>query len=239
MVSCKVMTASPLQVFAEDVFVVDGPTVRAFGFPFSTRMIIVKLAGGSLWINSPVSAAPEVRATITSMGPVRYLVAPTKLHVWRLREWHALFPKAELWRPPQIPDDCKSLPFAGTLEDAPPAAWSHDLDQMVFRGNLFIEEIYFLHRSSGTVILADFIQNHRVAEDRTFRHALCRLAGVAYPDGGVPLDVRLSFLDRRVARESLQKLLSWDFDRLILAHGVCVEKNAKKFVKKAFAWLLN
>ena len=28
-----------------------------------------------------------------------------------------------------------------------------------------------------------------------------------------------------------------DFNRLIIAHGVCIAVDAKKFVKKAFRWL--
>ena len=46
---------------------------------------------------------------------MRYLVAPTRMHVWRLEEWHALLPEAELWGPPQIPNTFKRLPFAGIL----------------------------------------------------------------------------------------------------------------------------
>jgi 3-deoxy-D-arabino-heptulosonate 7-phosphate (DAHP) synthase len=51
-------------------------------------------------------------------------------------------------------------------------------------------------------------------------------------------DIRLSFIRRDLARQSLQKLLSWDFDRLIIAHGPCIEKDAKAFVKRAFRWLV-
>jgi hypothetical protein len=59
-------------------------------------MIIVKLADGSLWLNSPVSVPTKVLDRIKTSGPVRYLVAPTKMHIWRLEEWRALFPEAEL-----------------------------------------------------------------------------------------------------------------------------------------------
>jgi hypothetical protein len=55
--------------------------------------------------------------------------------------------------------------------------------------------------------------------------------------GGVALDIRLSFTNRKLARRSLRKLLSWDFDKLIIAHGVCIEKDAKPFVERAFRWL--
>jgi hypothetical protein len=225
-----------LQTFAENIFVVDGPPVRAVGVRFTTRMIIVKFADGSIWVNSPVSVPLDMFDRIMALGPVRYLVAPTRMHVWRLEEWHALFPEAELWGPPQIPSQFKRLPFAGLLGDAPPQAWGYDLDQLVFKGNFFVDEVFFFHEKSCTVILADFIQNRPITKGKPFLNALYKLAGVAYP-GGVAVDIRLSFTNRKLARRSLEKLLSWDFDKLIIAHGVCIEKDAKPFVERAFRWL--
>jgi Domain of unknown function (DUF4336) len=227
-----------LQKFAENISIVDGPPVHAIGVPLPTRMIVVKLADGSLWVNSPVSVPPEVLDRIAALGPLRYLVAPTKLHVWRLEEWHALFPNAELWMPPQIPNEFKRLPCAGILADSPPHGWADDLDQLVFKGNFFVQEVFFFHKRSRTVILADFIQNHPIATDKPILNALWKLADVAYPHGGVPCDIRLSFTNRNLARRSLERLLSWDFDKLIIAHGVCVEKDAKPFVEGAFQWLV-
>jgi hypothetical protein len=225
-----------LQPFADRIWIADGTTVHSMGMPFPTRMIIAQLADGSMWVNSPVSVAPEVLDRIMRMGPIKYLVAPTKLHVWRLESWHELFPEAELWAPPQVPDKFKRLPFIGMLGDQPPVSWANDFEQLVFRGNIFVEEIYFLHRRSRTLIVADFIQSRPLLKGRPFRNAFLKLAGVA-PDGGVPIDIRLSFLHRTLARQSLARLLSWDFDKLILAHGDCVVKDAKAFVECAFRWL--
>ena len=87
------------------------------------------------------------------------------------------------------------------------------------------------------LIAADFIQNHPIEPDKPLLNALWRLAGVAHPNGGVPLDIRLSFTDRTLVRRSLEKLLLWDFDKLIIAHGVCIGKDAKPFVERAFRWL--
>jgi hypothetical protein len=228
---------SSLQEFAPDVFVVDGPPVSALGITFPTRMIIVRLASGALWINSPVTLPAQTLDSIRALGRVGYLVAPTRLHVWRLEEWHALFPEAELWTSEQIPREFKRLPFAGILGNTPPQAWSRDLDQLIFKGNALIEETEFFHPASRTLIMGDFIQNHRPRPGRPLLNLLLRLAGVAYPHGGVPRDIRLTFLHRKLARESLARLLSWDFDKLILAHGVCIENDAKRFVQQAFRWL--
>jgi hypothetical protein len=83
--------------------------------------------------------------------------------------------------------------------------------------------------------MADFIQNYADLKSGPLLRFLLKLAGVA--NGGTPLDLKLTFFDRRRARASLETLLSWDFDRLIVAHGVCLEAGAKPFVERAFSWL--
>jgi hypothetical protein len=228
-----------LQAFGDAVWIVDGPDVRDFGVLFTTRMTIVRLSDGSLWVSSPVSVPFDTLKRIADLGPVKYLVAATPRHVWRLDAWHALFPNAELWIPRATPFTLGSghLPFAGTLGDEPRPDWAADFDQLAFKGSALIEEVLFFHRASRTVILDDLIQIHPVVKGQPLRNALFRLEGVASPRGGVGLDIRLSFANRHVARRSLHKLLSWDFERLIIAHGVCIEKDAKAFVERAFEWL--
>ena len=122
----------------------------------------------------------------------------------------ALFPDAQLWVARTTPFTVKKghLPVTGTLGDEPPQEWADDL-----------------------------IQIHPIVKGRPLRNALLELAGVASPDGGVALDIRLSFTNRNLARRSLAKLLSWNFDKLIIAHGACLEKGAKTFVERAFRWL--
>ncbi len=202
-----------LQAFAKDVWIADGPRVRDFGVMFTTRMEVVKLSNGSLWVNSPVVVPFDTLQRITQLGPVRYLVAVTPRHVWRLEMWHTLFPEAELWAPRSTPFTLKKgyLPLTGILGDGPPQCWADDLDQLVFKGNPLIEEVLFFQRESRTVILDDLIQIHPIVKGKPFRNALFKLAGVASPDGGVPHDIRMTFLNRKLARRSLERLLSWDF----------------------------
>lgn len=106
-----------LQAFAKDVWIADGPRVRDFGVMFTTRMEVVKLSNGLLWVNSPVVVPFDTLQRITQLGPVRYLVAATPRHVWRLEMWHTLFPEAELWAPRSTPFTLKKeyLPLTGIL----------------------------------------------------------------------------------------------------------------------------
>lgn len=203
------------------------------GLPFPTRMVVVKLSDGSLWVNSPVTVSATEMTQLSEIGPVKYLVAPTPLHVWRLQSWAKLFPSAQLWGPPG--GRHRAALFTHVLGDAPPAEWLRDLDQLVFRGNLFLNEVYFFHYKSRTLIFADFIQNYPPNQSRPLARFLQRLAGVS--GVGVPVDVRLSFVNRELARASLAKTLSWDFHRLVVAHGELVQSEAKAKVRRAFAWL--
>jgi Domain of unknown function (DUF4336) len=198
-------------------------------------MVVVRLRDGSIWINSPVAASESLRASLEDLGATRYLVAPTPLHVWRLDEWHALFPQAELWGPPSLAKSSRKNRFAGVLGDEPPAQWQEDFDQVVFKGNAFVREVEFLHKPSRTLVFADFIQNYPPERSGPFARTVQRLAGVSEP--GVAIDIRLTIFDRKLARLSVVKILSWDFDRLVVAHGESLSRDAKPLVRRAFAWL--
>jgi len=228
-----------LQAFAKNIWLVEGSNVRDMGIMFTTRMTIVKLANGSVWIESPVPVPFETLKRITELGPVKYLVAATPRHVWRLERWHTLFPAAQLWTSRPTPFTLKQgqLSLTGILGDVPQPDWADDFDQLAFQGNPLIEEVFFFHKESHTVILDDLFQIHPIVKGKPFRNALFKLEGVASPYGGVALDMKMSFTNRNLARQSLEKLLSWDFDKLIIAHGICIEKDAKPLLERAFRWL--
>ena len=95
-------------------------------------------------------------------------------------------------------------PLTNVLDDFPPQGWETDLDQLAFKGSPLIEEILFFHKKSRTVILDDLIQIHPMAKARPFQNLLLKLEGVAFPHGGVGLDIKLTFTHRDLARQSLK-----------------------------------
>jgi hypothetical protein len=210
-----------LQEFGPDIWIADGPAVSVLGpLTLPTRMVVVRLRDGSLWIDSPVEVTGAEARQVALLGNVRYLVSPTPLHDWRVAPWKEVFPDAAVWK----------RPF-----EAPPAAWAADLDYFAFEGSVFLSEVEFFHAKSRTLIMTDFLQNYPKVARRPFLNALTRAAGVQ--GVGVPLDIRLSFVRRKRARVALNKLLTWDFDNLIVAHGACVRGGAKALVERAFLWL--
>ena len=184
-----------LQEFAKNVWIVDGPNVRDMGVWFTTRMAIVKLSNGSIWVDSPVPAPFETLRRITELGPVRYLLAATPRHVWRLDGWHTLFPEAQLWVARTTAYTLKKgdLPITGILGDAPDQAWADDFDQLAFKGSSSIEEVLFFHKQSRTVILDDLIQTHTIMKGKPFLNALLKLSDAVDPHGGVGIDMQTHF----------------------------------------------
>lgn len=52
-----------------------------------------------------------------------------------------------------------------------------------------------------------------------------------------PLEWRLSFVRRRIAREALSRVLAWDPAAVIMAHGTCVTNDGRAFIEQSFRWL--
>lgn len=53
----------------------------------------------------------------------------------------------------------------------------------------------------------------------------------------VPRKFRVAFTDRHAARQSLERILAWPTDRVIMAHGPLIAKDGQAFLRRAFRWL--
>lgn len=246
---CIVKLYEPLNTLkpvGEDIWVVDGPLVRMAypggSMPFPTRMVVVRLGSGELFLWSPTEPAEGLRSEIDALGPVRHLVSPNRIHYAHIAAWKRAYPEAEAWASPGVRERAASqrmdVSFDADLGDRAESAWCEDLDQLIFRGGRFMEEVVFFHRKTRTLILADLIENFEPDKVGGFYRWLIRLAGAADPDGKAPIDLRLTFLGRKKrARASLERMLSWEPEKVILAHGRPYDRNGTAELRRAFRWL--
>ncbi|HEY9872635.1 MAG TPA: DUF4336 domain-containing protein [Candidatus Obscuribacterales bacterium] len=230
----------------EDIWIVDGSIVQMAMYgakvPFPTRMTIVRLSNGDLWCHSPTELTPELKAQIDSLGSLRYLISPNKIHYAHIGAWTSAYPEAVAWASPGVRDRATqqkiAVDFDADLEDEPPREWVADLDQLIFRGGRFMEEVVFFHRKSATLILADLIENFELNKVSQQLHWLLKLGGVADPDGKLPLDLRMTFFGKKEqARSCLQRILQWNPEKVILSHGRWYENNGTAELQRAFRWL--
>ncbi len=101
-----------------------------------------------------------------------------------------------------------------------------------------MEKVVFFHYKTRTVILADLIENFELEKVGGAYRWLVRLAGAADPDGKASIDLKLTFLGRKdQARASLGRVLAWEPDKAIVAHGRWYDRDGTKELRRAFRWL--
>jgi len=226
-----------LQEFGPSIYVANGPSVPFYGFPYPTRMAVVRLSNGAAWVWSPVSLTDELYDAVIAIGPVRHIVSPNKIHNIFLAEWSERFPDARVYAPPGLAKRRPNLRFDAELGDEPDPAWAVDIDQVIFRGSLFMEEVAFFHRASHTAIICDLIQRHSQATMTGLKGMLMRLDGLVGEHGSTPREWRASFLRRGKARSAREKVLGWKPERLLIAHGECAEVGASAIIERALSWI--
>jgi Domain of unknown function (DUF4336) len=230
------VTAALLHEFGPGIWLGDGPIVSFYGFPYPTRMALIRLPDG-LFVWSPIALSAALRREVDGLGPVRWLVSPNRLHHLYLGEWKSAYPAARLYASPGLRRKRTDLGFDAELGDSPEPEWTDDVDQVLMRGSFAMTEVAFFHRASRTAMFADLIENLPRDWFKGWRGMIARLDGIVAPNPGAPREWRASFLDRRAARAALGRILAWPIERVLVAHGECATANGAAFVRRAFGWL--
>ena len=231
-----------LEQLGPDLWVADGGIVSFFGFDYPTRMAVVRLGDGGLWLWSPIEPSPEIEAEVRALGPVRHLVSPNKLHHLFLAAWSERFPEAKPWGTASTVARFPGLGFAGTLTDDPPPDWAGQIDQYHFTNSPFLDEVTFFHRKSRTAIIADlsqpfsepFLKRHWPWWLRWIARRAKMVEGWGYP----PVEVRFSFRHRAEARAKVRALIDEGPERVVVAHGEIVRSGGAESLRRAFSWLV-
>jgi len=177
----------------------------------------------------------SLRRSIDALGETRAIVAPNRLHHLFIQDYIAAYPEARVYAAPSLPQKRPDLRFDDILSDTPQAEWSGQVEQHLFRGAPPLNEVVFFHPATRTLILTDLAFNLPMETRRKsplFRmlwdvghfgpHRFVRLRGIR---------------DWEAARDSIERILRWDFDRIIVSHGDVLERGGHELLAGAFAFL--
>jgi len=226
-----------LKEFGHEIWTADGPDVAVIGFHYPTRMAIMRLSDGSLFIWSPIRLADGVRAAVDAIGQVQHIIAPNSLHHLFLPEWKRAYPGAKVYAPPGLRKKRKDIVFDADLGRAPSPDWVEEIDQVLMHGNLITTEVVFFHGKSRTVLFTDLIQQLPNNLISGWRAVVAKLDLIVGPEPSVPRKFRAAFTNRRAARDSLAYILAWPVEKVLMAHGTPVENDAREYLRRAFGWL--
>jgi hypothetical protein len=222
-----------LEPLAPDLWVARRPLPLAVG-DVGARMTVMR-ESGNLLLHSPVAHEPELERALRALGEPRWLVAPNKVHHLFLGDWVKACPEAEPCAAPGLPEKRRDLSFRHVLGAEPPPGWPASVKLEPIEGAPQMNEIAFLHAPSRTLVLTDLVFN--VTKDGRNRARLFhRLVGATGRFGPHRL-VRTFVRDRAALRRSLDRILAWDFDRVVMSHGEVLERDGRRRLAEAFAYL--
>jgi Domain of unknown function (DUF4336) len=234
-----------LKRVAEDVWIVDGPTIR-FGppllkLPFSTRMTVLRLDAAKLFIHSPTPLVTSLQEEIERLGTPRWIIGPNRIHYWWIPEWRQDYPAASVYLAPGIEAQSRGridFPFQ-PLQARDGYPWDDAIATLPITSG-YMTEVAFFHRASSTLILTDLIENfQRDKLPSRWLRWLVQAAGALAPNGSMPLDMRLTFLmRRRELRAAIETMIGWNPERVLLAHGQWFERDGAGELRRAFRWIL-
>jgi hypothetical protein len=223
-----------LRRLTEEVHVLEVP-FRTTGLELGGRMTVIRLPDGGLWIHSPVRMEGATRAAVEALGPVRFLVAPNLMHHLFLGEWAAAFPEARVVAPAGLQSKQPGLRIDVELADTPEAGQAEVLWRHRMRGMPRLEEFVFLHRPSRTLLVTDLAFHIRESPSWLTRTYLrwCGTYGKLAPTVLLKSMVK----DRAALRASLDTVLGWDFERVVVCHGEVLEQGGREALRAGFDWL--
>jgi hypothetical protein len=225
------MHVTVLRQVGEELWVYEEP-LRMLGVQAGRRMAVIRLSGRDLLVHSPARLTDELRDGLNALGRVAYVLPSSLLHGHlHMENFAAAYPGAELFAAPGLRKRRKDLDFAGDLGDEPDPRWAQEIDQAAFPTR-FLNEIVLHHRLSRTLIVGDLVWNV------TPRMALSGRLWGGWRNGLRPTPAfRMSIRDRDAAGAAIERMLAWDFDRILIGHGEMVGSGGREALREAYGFL--
>ncbi|HEX7668866.1 MAG TPA: DUF4336 domain-containing protein [Polyangiaceae bacterium] len=224
--------APVLEPFAPEIWVA-ARKQKFWGLETGTKMTIVRLSDGGLFVHCPVALTERTREAVDALGPVRAVVASSLFHHLYAGQWMEAFPKASFHPCPGLERKRGDLTWGRVLGDSPLDPWATDLDQAAFTSR-FEHEVVFFHRKTRTMICADALLNLSGHPSRMTRICALLMANTAPGKGYLE---RIAVRDWKLGKKQVDRILEWDIERIALAHGPSVTRDGQRVLREAYDWL--
>jgi hypothetical protein len=199
----------------------------------STRMTVIRLRDGALWVHSPISPTHELIEDLQSLGPVRYVIAPNKSHHLFFLAFLEAHPQAQGFIAAGLES---KRPDLGRFQEVPnDSPWGSQIRGFFIEGLPILNETAWFHSDSGTLVLTDLLFCFSQAN----RGLTALVSGLLGVRGKLAMSrtMKLATKDRRALARSVQPLLSLPVQRVVVAHDQIIEDQPVKKLEQAFAWL--
>jgi hypothetical protein len=233
----------PLQSIGTNLWIAEQP-LRFMGLSVGTRMSVIRLADDRLVIVSPIAPTAELIQQIDALGAVAYIIAPNRYHHLFAAAFKQQYPQAEFLAAMGLAEKCPQLKIDRVLTETA-GNLGADFHYQQFPGIYVpsikgadpLNEIVFYHRPSRTLIITDIAFNF----DRSFDWVTQTVAKLirSYNQLRPSILEQWMIQDRDVIEQSVRRVLEWDFEPVIMAHGRVVHRDGKAQFKAGYEWFLD
>ena len=213
------------------------------GLEVGTRMTVIRLDSRRLMLISPILIDDDLAKELAALGEVTCVIAPNTYHHLYLRACCEQYPDAKVFVAEGLEEKYKDL-GCQTLTGISPKEWADQLEQTVYDGYAVFEtsghaevnEVVFYHKTSKTLIVTDAA--YHIAASSTFTlRLLTKMTGTYKVLAPSKLD-QFATKRRLDAQTAMLRILNWDFDAVVMAHGEIIESGGKAKLIEGSQWLL-
>ncbi|MEA5513867.1 DUF4336 domain-containing protein [Nodularia sp. UHCC 0506] len=218
--------------------------LKYFGLEVGTRMTVIRLINSKLMVISPISMDDAIIHQLNQLGEVAYIIVLNLYHHLFVADFKLCYPHAELWTVSGMERKRADLQIdqiitegRNFLIDEVEYVLVQGFNTLDIKGYSPLNECVFFHPKSRTLIVTDIVFhiNNQFASPSI--KLLARLLG-AYNQLRPTLLEKFATQDQAKVKFSIQQILKWDFERVIMAHGSIIEKNGKSQFKAGYEWFL-
>lgn len=231
-----------LKEIDKNIWVGEQP-LKYLGLNVGTRMTVIRLTTGELIVISPIQLDNTTIHQINDIGDVSYIIAPNLYHHLFASSFKAIYPKAKLWSTPGLESKRLDISIDKVIGDDEKSLLD-EVEYLLFdgfrvfgfNGPSLLNEYVFFHRQSYTLVLTDTAYHFDESFPLTTQLAARLLGG--YKKLSPSLLERFATREIEKVKHSVQKVLAWDFKRVIMAHGSIIDNDAKRRFKEGYEWFL-
>lgn len=205
-----------------------------YGIELGVRMTIVDLDGqGTLFIHSPIKLTEELKKEIDALGKVTYVVAPNKWHHLFIGDFKLAYPSAKFYCAPGLEKKRADFKFDGVINKEQTYPWNPHLEHKLVDGVPIFNEVVFFHSPSKTLILTD-LAIHICDSQSLITRIIFKMIGAYGKFGWANLEKLIYVRNKAAFKVSIERILHWDIEKVLLTHGKPLSSNGKQRLKEAF-----
>lgn len=232
-----------LRKIDHNLWVAEQP-LKFMGLEVGTRMTVIRLSNNLILLISPIKINSKLKQQLDELGEVKYIIAPNLFHYLYLAECQDIYPNAQVIAPPELTSKNPDIKIDKVFTQDE-IEFNAELEYILLAGFQIlilpkiraVNEIIFYHPQTKTLIITDSAFNL----DDSFPF-ITQIAGRLIGSYQV---LKPSWLEKvaiknpQLLQQSIDQVMTWDFERVIMGHGKIVEDRAKEQLAAGYQWLLS